>query len=171
MGEVPTPTFSIRDVIASDEAFLWEMLTYAASMSGGQSEAIAEAKTNAYLRRYVEGWGSHPGDLGCVALGDASPLGAAWVRVGLGNHGSYGIDDETIPELAIATVPGARAIGVGGALLRSLISRVSQKYRGISLSVREENPAIRLYERMGFVVVRRVVNRVGGVSIAMLLKL
>ena len=36
------------------------------------------------------------------------------------------------------------------------------------LSVREANPARRLYERMGFVVVQTIVNRVGGASFVML---
>jgi len=43
------------------------------------------------------------------------------------------------------------------------------KYRGISLNVRRSNPAVRLYERLGFRKVpgSEMVNRVGGVSIIM----
>ena len=37
----------------------------------------------------------------------------------------------------------------------------------MALSVREENPAVRLYERLGFVTERTIVNRVGGRSLAM----
>jgi ribosomal protein S18 acetylase RimI-like enzyme len=41
----------------------------------------------------------------------------------------------------------------------------------IVLSVREANPARRLYERMGFAVVDIAVNRVGGSSYVMLKQL
>lgn len=53
----------------------------------------------------------------------------------------------------------ARGHGVGTALLRALIELARDKgYPGLSLSVEEDNPALRLYERFGFVRVARVEN-------------
>jgi ribosomal protein S18 acetylase RimI-like enzyme len=37
----------------------------------------------------------------------------------------------------------------------------------LALTVREGNPAIRLYQRAGFVVTEEIVNRVGGKSFVM----
>ena len=53
--------------------------------------------------------------------------------------------------LLLATSPGARGIGVGGALLRAVIAE--SRNRGatkLHLEVREGNGAIHLYQREGF---------------------
>ena len=57
--------------------------------------------------------------------------------------------------------------GAGGLLLEALIAAAGDRYPAIMLSVREGNAAVRLYERFGFATERRVVNRVGGVSLVM----
>lgn len=55
------------------------------------------------------------------------------------------------PELAAAVLPGHRGRGIGKALLGAL--QREARHRGIdrlSLSVERDNPAIALYERLGF---------------------
>ncbi len=54
---------------------------------------------------------------------------------------------------------------------RRLLEAARGRYPALALSVREGNPAVRLYERFGFVEERRVVNRVGGASLVMRLPL
>jgi len=95
------------------------------------------------LARYFEGWG-RPGDLGVIADGE---VGAAWVRLFTKNDHGYGFVGPHVPELAIGVTRGARGRGVGTALLKDLLSRVGP----VSLSVETDNPAVRLYERFGFV--------------------
>ena len=51
---------------AADVPFLWEMLTYAATMAPGGAASVAEARTDPYLRTYVDGWG-RADDLGLIA--------------------------------------------------------------------------------------------------------
>ena len=56
-------------------------------------------------------------------------------------------------------------------ILQALLDLCRARYSGVSLSVRLDNPAVRLYERLGF---RRtsaspIINRVGTESIVMLL--
>jgi len=46
-----------------------------------------------------------------------------------------------------------------------------KRYPSVVLSVRATNPAIRLYEKMGFVIVGKTVNRVGTESLNMLIHL
>jgi ribosomal protein S18 acetylase RimI-like enzyme len=61
-----------------------------------------------------------------------------------------------VPELAIAVVASRRHQGIGRRLLLELIdASVAQGYAAISLSIREENPARRLYESTGFVLSER----------------
>jgi ribosomal protein S18 acetylase RimI-like enzyme len=166
---IPT-TFSPRPRIelagADDVPFLWEMLTYAASMSPGGAASVAEAQTNAYLATYVSDWG-RPDDLGVVAHdidedgAGGARIGAAWVRPGLI------VAEPRVPELATAIVPAYRGRGVGAALMHDLFRRATGRFDAIILSVRDGNPALRFYERLGFRSERQLTNRVGGVSYVM----
>jgi ribosomal protein S18 acetylase RimI-like enzyme len=120
------------------------------------------------LARYVAGWG-RPGDHGLVgALGDGPPAGAAWLRLMTG----YAHVDDATPELAVGVAPAARGSGLGTALLARLLDDARRRHPAVSLSVRSDNPARRLYERLGFTVVagRTVANRAGGTSETMVLR-
>jgi ribosomal protein S18 acetylase RimI-like enzyme len=48
-----------------------------------------------------------------------------------------------------------------------LLDAARSLYSAIVLSVRADNPARRLYERVGFVAVDEITNRVGGTSLVM----
>ena len=105
------------------------------------------------VSRYVRGWG-RPGDTAVIALENGFPVGAAWFRVFRAAEPGYGFVDGETPELAIAVVPSKRGHGVGDELLGALIQRAqSAGYGRLSLSVEPGNPARKLYERHGFVVV------------------
>jgi ribosomal protein S18 acetylase RimI-like enzyme len=160
------PDLLIRPAVAADASLLWRMLTFAASMAGtADDEAAAQADPD--LRPYVEGFG-RAGDLGVVAL-TSSPVGAAWLRLPPNAEPVSPSKVWTLaePELAIAVELAMRGRGVGAALLESLLDAAAGHYPAVRLSVREGNPAVRLYERFGFVTERSVTNRVGGVSLVM----
>jgi ribosomal protein S18 acetylase RimI-like enzyme len=57
--------------------------------------------------------------------------------------------------------------------MRALIGEAARRGLGLNLSVRSENPARRLYERLGFrdIPGSAVTNRAGGMSIGMALRL
>ena len=59
----------------------------------------------------------------------------------------------SLPEVAIAVVPEERSHGIGERLLVALVDQAGQP--GLSLTVNAQNPAHHLYERVGFVLVRR----------------
>ncbi len=162
---------TIRSLAPEDEPFLWEMLYHAAHMAKDGASSADAAKNHPYLAKYVRDWG-RDGDLGFAALASPHqrPIGAAWVRLLMGEQRNYPQIDETIPELAIAVLPAYANQGVGTGLLNELVVAANSLYPAIVLSVRADNPAQRLYERLGFVVVDEVVNRVGGRSFVMLLE-
>lgn len=50
----------------------------------------------------------------------------------------------------IALIPAVRGRGLGRALLEDLMDEASSEGKGISIHVEKENPAMRLYQRLGF---------------------
>ena len=52
--------------------------------------------------------------------------------------------------MSIGVKPNARGQGVGEKLMRALIGEAARRGLGLNLSVRSENPAGRLNERLGF---------------------
>jgi ribosomal protein S18 acetylase RimI-like enzyme len=140
-----------REATAADEPFLVEMLTLAFNW---RDEAVATAPLPL---KYVSGFG-RPGDAGVVAEEDGVPAGAAWYRFLPESDPGYG-RVERVPELSIAVAAGFRRRGVAGELLARLIERArADGLPGVSLSVEPDNPARRLYERLGF----EKVGEVGG---------
>lgn len=165
-------TYHLRPIQASDEAFLWQMLFYAAHMHEEVGKTVADARQNPDLAKYVTNWG-RPGDLGLIAMRNdtAEPIGAVWVRLYVGADKAYSPASDDTPELAMAVHPDYTGQGIGTRLLQHLIAAARTHYPALALNVRADNPALRLYERLGFVVVNEMVNRVGGVSYDMRLPL
>jgi ribosomal protein S18 acetylase RimI-like enzyme len=137
--------YQIRPLAATDESIVWEMLTYAA-----QQPSIAATRELPFLARYAENWG-RAGDLGYVAIADQNALGAAWLRLWVGEDKGFGYVSDDIPELGLAVSPDYRGGGIGTELLTQLLTTARERFTAVSLSVRSDNPVIRLYERSGFV--------------------
>jgi ribosomal protein S18 acetylase RimI-like enzyme len=146
---------TIRLLASNDEPFLWEMLYQALYIPEGQPIPHREVIHLPELARYVQGWGQE-GDRGFLATDfvTSQPIGAVWVRLLMNTNRGYGYVGDDIPELAIAVLPKYRGQGIGTQLLTCLIESVREN-PSISLSVSENNPALRLYERFGFAVVSK----------------
>ena len=86
---------------------------------------------------------------------------------------AFGYVDERTPELAVGVLPDFRGRGIGQLLLERLMNAAASKYAAVSLNVRASNPAVRLYDRLGFRKVEGsdMVNRVGGHSFNMIVRL
>jgi ribosomal protein S18 acetylase RimI-like enzyme len=160
----------IRSAQPQDEDFLWTMLYYAARMAEDGATSAEPAKTDPALAKYVRGWG-RPADYGVIARTHAGdqPIGAVWARLLISGERTAGYIDDRTPELAAAVLPAYHGRGVGTALLQEFIARAPRHYPAVALNVRADNPAFRLYQRVGFVVVSEITNRVGTKSYNMLL--
>jgi len=53
----------------------------------------------------------------------------------------------------ISLIPAARGLGIGGAILADVIAAAQAQGKSVSIHVEVNNPARRLYERLGFEVV------------------
>jgi ribosomal protein S18 acetylase RimI-like enzyme len=161
---------TLRQAAQADEPFLWAMLFEAANMTQDGASSPEPAKADPYLAQYVANWGRES-DLGVIAERHGDPLGAAWVRLLIDTAHTYPKAEQGAPELAIAVRPDQIGQGVGGAMLDHLIELARPHFPAIVLSVRETNPARRLYERHGFVAIDEIVNRVGTRSFVMQIRL
>ena len=101
-------------------------------------------------RAAFEGFGTLPDDRALVAEVDGEAIGACWVRT----TDEYGhIDDET-PSFSISLYTPYRGQGIGGAMMRRMLDELREAgYSHASLSVQKANPALRLYQRLGFQIV------------------
>ncbi|MCB9135034.1 MAG: GNAT family N-acetyltransferase [Anaerolineales bacterium] len=125
------------------------MLYYALYVPAGQPPFPRGIVNEPEIRRYVEGWGQED-DKGVLALVEGKPAGAVWLRLLTGKEQGYGYVDDRTPELSIAIFPDYRGLGIGTKLIARLLEIVGTQYPQISLSVSADNPAVRLYERVGF---------------------
>ncbi len=166
--------FLYRPLTNNDEPFLWEMLFEAAHMEES-GETIENAKSNSTLSLYVDGFGNKSNDIGFLAFNKTTKekIGAAWIRYLINNSKGYSFIDNETAELAMATAKNYRNKGIGSQLLHLLIEAAKKEIKAIGLSVRDSNPALRLYKRFGFKIIDqgKIINRVGGTSYLMKLKL
>jgi ribosomal protein S18 acetylase RimI-like enzyme len=140
---------STRPATADDIGFLREMLYTALYVREGDAPFPRSVLEQPDIAHYVDGFG-RAGDLGIIGLNDAQPIGAAWLRLLIGENSGYGYVDDATPELTVALEPEWRGRGIGTRLMDELFRAAATTYRSVSLSCDAANPAIRLYERTGF---------------------
>ena len=141
----------IRDMNPAEFPLLEEFLYEAVFQTTESIPLPRDIVRRPELLIYIEEFGQRRGDVCLCAEADGQVVGAAWARL---MQGFGYLDDET-PELAMAVLKPYRGQGIGTALLCTLMERMGKTgFRALSLSVQKSNPALRLYRRAGFCVVR-----------------
>jgi ribosomal protein S18 acetylase RimI-like enzyme len=142
-----TPNVALRPVEPGDEEFLYRV--YAST----REEELArtgwdETQKAAFLRmqfdaqsRYYEE--HYRGAEFSVILSEGHPAGRLYVARWR----------EEIRIVDIALLPWHRGMGIGTRLLNELVSESEESGKPLSIHVERFNPALRLYERLGFHVV------------------
>lgn len=137
---------------SGDLPFVRAMLYEAAFWRGKlAAPPLDEALRQPDLARYVDDWG-RPGDRGVVARISGAPAGAVWVRLFSEDDHGYGYVDDRTPELSIAVAEEHRGCGIGRCLMAGILAQAHlDSVDRISLSVERDNPAMSLYDNLGFV--------------------
>jgi ribosomal protein S18 acetylase RimI-like enzyme len=104
-----------------------------------------DAQKDAFLRSQFEAqdawWHEHyAGASFDVVLVDGEPAGRLYVHRG----------DREIRIVDVALLPEHRGNGVGTSLLRDLLAEADAAGKSVTIHVERMNPALRLYERLGF---------------------
>lgn len=103
------------------------------------------------LQVYIRNFGTRQDDHCLVAEASGKVVGVVWVR----QMNDYGHVDDHTPSLAISLFKSFRGRGIGTRLMKGMLDLLhSKSYRQVSLSVQKANPAVRLYQRLGFETVR-----------------
>lgn len=103
------------------------------------------------LQVYVADFGKRKGDKCLVAETDAKIIGAVWVRI-MNDYGH--VDDET-PSFAISLLKEYRGYGIGTKLMQEMLEELRKDgYTQASLSVQKRNYAVKMYQKVGFEILR-----------------
>ena len=140
----------VRVMRESDYECLPEFLYQAIFIPEGVEPPPRSIINESEIFVYIEGFGTQKGDLGVVAEQNGQVIGAAWTRI----IPAYGHINDEIPELAISILPKFRGYGIGTKLLKNLFNILRKNnYKRTSLSVQQDNPALRLYQRLGYEII------------------
>jgi len=144
----PPPGLSYRPIVEGDQPFLAEL--YASTRreelaktpwSEEQREQFLAWQFEAQHKHYQE----HYPDCEFLvieeeAIGRRVPIGRLYLDRW----------DEELRLVDIALLPEHRGKGHGGAILERILAEGAERGVGVSIHVESENPALRLYERLGF---------------------
>lgn len=138
------PAATLRRVAPGDEELLYRI--YAST----RSEELAPvpwtaAQKEAFLRmqfraQSLDYGANYPAAEFLVILVAGEPAGRLYVDR----------RDDELRIVDIALLPEHRGAGIGGALLRELLAEAAAAGKPVRIHVESMNPALRLYERLGF---------------------
>ena len=137
-------SISLRRVSAQDDQFLFQLYasTRAAEMAlvnwdPVQKQAFLKMQFETQRRAYEH---QFPGGQDQIILRDNTSAGRLLI-----DH-----SDEYVLIVDIALLPEYRSAGIGTNLIRGLQTEAAESARTLRLHVEGSNPALRLYERLGF---------------------
>ena len=144
--------YIIRNMSEDERHLLEEFLFQAVYVPEGFEGEVPRdiVRDDPKCRAAYEGFGSLPDDQAMVAVVDGEVVGACWVRT----TDEYGHIDNATPSFSISLFEEFRGRGIGTELMQRMLDDLLRAgYARTSLSVQKENPAVRLYARLGFRVV------------------
>ena len=142
--------YSIRELRQNESKVLNTFLYEAIFIPEGVPIPPKEIINQPELQVYVKDFGKNKGDLCLVAEANNEIVGAVWCRI----MNDYGHIDNDTPSLAIALYKDYRGLGIGTDLMKEMLRILRFRgYKQASLAVQKENYAIKLYQKIGFVIV------------------
>jgi ribosomal protein S18 acetylase RimI-like enzyme len=136
-----------RPETPEDEAFLAKLYATTRDIEmalTGWDAAQQQAFLHQQFQLQTTHYRNHYGDaLFQIILRDKAPIGRIYLHYG----------PSEIRLMDIALLPEYRRSGIGGSILENLLREAAQLGKSVTLHVERFNPALRLYERLGFHVI------------------
>ena len=142
--------YEIRRLTKADRPLVERILYLAAMWRPSDAQPIEAVMRQPELIIYHDGWG-RSGDIGVAAERDGVFLGGGYCRLFTESTHGYGFVGPEVPELALAVEPPFRGQGLGAVLMEALANAARDAgCTQLTLSVENDNPARRLYRRLGY---------------------
>ncbi len=143
--------YTIRPLQTAELPVLEDFLYEAIFLPEGVEPPPRSILDDPALQVHIEDFGKQPDDVCLGAEVGGKIVGAVWTRI----MDDYGHIDDATPSLAISLYPAFRKQGIGTALMQEMLHKLADLgYAQVSLSVQKANYAMRMYRKLGFVVVR-----------------
>ena len=145
--------YTIREMTAQEYPLLDDFLYEAIFVPEGVDPPSKSIITSPELQVYVKGFGASKDDFALVAEVENKIIGAVWVRI----MNDYGHIDDKTPSLAISLYKKYRGQGIGRSLIKEMLSLLqAHGYKHVSLSVQKANYAAKLYQKIGFRIIKEI---------------
>ena len=145
--------YTIREMTAQEYPLLDDFLYEAIFVPEGVDPPSKSIITAPELLVYVKGFGASKDDFALVAEVENKIIGAVWVRI----MNDYGHIDDKTPSLAISLYKKYRGQGIGSSLIKEMLSLLQvHNYKCVSLSVQKANYAAKLYQKIGFRIIKEI---------------
>ena len=145
--------YTIREMTAQEYPLLDDFLYEAIFVPEGVDPPSKSIITAPELQIYVKDFGTSKDDFSLVAEVENKIIGAVWVRI----MNDYGHIDDKTPSLAISLYKKYRGQGIGSSLIKEMLSLLqTHGYKRVSLSVQKANYAAKLYQKIGFRIVKEI---------------
>ena len=145
----------IREIGINELDCLEEMLYEAIYQPDEENLIPREVIKIPEVYAYIDKFGQKKGDHCFVAEINGEIIGATWTRIIADKIKGYGYIDNQTPEFAISLFKEYREMGIGTQLMYAMIEHLQKSgYKQASLSVQKENYAVRLYENIGFKILK-----------------
>lgn len=131
------PSYELRDARNDDYRFAERLYLETMKPLLSRLNALNEPELISNFKQLYE-----PSDVKIIVVGGVD---AGWLQVSE--------DDQEISLYQIHIEPDYRRNGIGTCLIRDLLTRSRRAHKPVSLFVVRNNPALALYERLGFTVV------------------
>lgn len=146
MVPISPNSISLRLAEADDEAFLFQLYrdTRAEEMAAwGWSDAQQQAFLSMQFRARNLSYSAYPNTEHSIVLNADQPIGRMLISR----------KDDEIRLVDIALLAEARGQGIGAKLIAGLFETAAEENKPVRLHVEKFNPALRLYQRLGFQII------------------
>lgn len=145
----------IRKIKTEEISILEDLLYEAIFQPENKPRIPKDIIKNPEINLYIKNFGKKQDDHCLIAQTEGKIVGAVWVRILADDIKGFGNIDSQTPEFAISLFKEYRNKGYGTMLMKEMIGYLKNKgYKQTSLSVNKENYAARMYQNLGFSIIK-----------------